>query len=320
MMTRFPYLGLALAAALAACGGGDDDDDGPDDGGGLTSPPTETSMVADEGFDSPSDAVASLDGATFFFSAYTDEAAPRPGIFSVPSGGGDVTLLAGGSPLEAPPGLLLSRDGSKLYAADVSVPVGELEDGQSLLYTIDTSGGALSALAIEGVREVAGLALGPEEDETIYLTGYNLDGEPALFTVPATGGSATEVAAGAPFESPSGVYVSDDQVSWVMDHRPSHGLGGILWAVTPEGETSEVVANLGLAARAGVSLVAGGGTAVIPNYTEDEGGQLLTVNIASGEQTIVQSTMKDPAGIRTAREAARFAVVDSDGNAIYSAQ
>jgi DNA-binding beta-propeller fold protein YncE len=322
MMRRHPIFGLALAAALGACGGGgDDDDDGdvPID----PPPPSEATMIASEGFTNPMDAVASLDGKTFYFSAFTDEAIPRPGIFSVASTGGEVTRLTAGLPLENPAGLLLSADGNKLYVADIGRRAGEPgEDGEatsaSVMYTIATSGGALTPFASDGIVEAAGLALSFDE-ESIYVTGYDAEGRPALFTLPTEGGAAQTVLAGDPLESPSGVYVDKDNVAWVMDQHPSRGLGGALWAIDPQGSASEVVSGLGLSEPAGVSLISAGGIAVIPNRTEDGEGQLLTVEIESGEQTIVQSTMKEPAGIRTARQEAVFAVVDSDG-AIYRAE
>ncbi len=325
-MTRIPILGLALAAALAACGGDDDgDSDSPDDGGELpTDPPEEVEMVASGGFTDPMDAVASLDGTTFYFSAFTPEDG-QPAIFSVPAAGGEVTMLAGGPPLENPAGLLLSADGGALLVADIGVRAGELgEDAeastQSVMYSLSLGGGgALASVAADGIAEAAGLALGPD-GETIHVTGYNAAGLPGLFRLPAGGGAAEEILVGAPLESPTGVYVDSAGVSWVMDHHPSRGLGGALWAVTPEGEASEVVGNLGLADPGGVSLVAGGGTAVIPNTTEDGAGQLTAVNIDSGEQTIVASPMKAPAGIRTAREAGVFAIADSEGDAIYLAR
>ena len=328
-MTRFPITGLALAAALAACGGGGDDDDDGDDGssddGGLTtSPPEEVEMVTSGGFTDPMDAVASLDGSTFYFSAFTQEHPAQAAIFSVSAEGGDASVLAAGPPLENPAGLLVSADGGTLYIADIGVRAGELGDDaeestQSVLYSMSISGGALTAMSAAGIGEAAGLALAPDGD-AIHVTGYNTAGQPGLFRVPAGGGAVEDILIGAPLESPSGVYVDSDAVSWVMDHHPSRGLGGALWAVTSQGEASEVVGNLGLSDPGGVSLVAGGGTAVIPNTTEDGEGQLTTVNIDSGEQTIVASPMKAPAGIRTAREAGVFAIADSEGDAIYLAR
>jgi hypothetical protein len=325
-MTRYPILGLAFAAALSACGGGGgDDDDGDDnDGGGLTSPPEEVAMVASEGFTDPLDAVASPDGSTFYFSGYTAESPPQAAIFSVPAEGGQASVMAAGAPLEHPGGLLLSPDGSTLYIADIGARAGEIgedaaEPSQSVLYTMSTDGGNPASLEASGIGEAAGLAMGPD-DETLYVTGYTPEGEPALFTVPASGGAASAVLVGAPLESPSGVFVDSDSVAWVMDHHRSRALGGALWAITSDGDASEVVGGLGLSDPAGVSLVAGGGTAVIPNRTEDGAGRLTTVEIESGEQTTVESSMKAPAGIRTAREAAVFAIADAEGDAIYLAR
>jgi len=326
---RNPILGLAIAAALAACGGGgDDDDDGdqPGDGGGdlPTTPPEEVSMVASGGFQSPMDAVSSPDGQKFFFSGYTDEAAPRPAIFSVAASGGSVDTLVAGPPLEHPAGLLMSADGSTLYVADIGTHAGEsgddgAESTQSVMYTLSADGGALAPLAADGIAEASGMALGAD-GETLYITGFNASGQPGLFTLSASGGSASEILVGAPLESPSGIYVDGDNVAWVMDHNPSRGPGGSLSAITTDGQATEVVAGLDLAHPGGVSLVAGGGTAVIPNINEDGAGQLTSVNIDSGEQTVLSSPMKAPGGIRTARQAGVFAIADTEGDAIYLAR
>jgi sugar lactone lactonase YvrE len=241
----------------------------------------------------------------------------------VPAAGGDVKSMSAGLPLENPAGLLLSADGETLYIADIGVRAGEADEAgaatQSVLYTMSVDGGSPAPLSADGIAEAAGLALGPDGD-TLYVTGFRADGTPALFTVPTSGGSASVVLAGDPLESPSGVFVDADAVAWVMDQHPSRGLGGALWAIDRQGEASEVVSGLGLSQPAGVSLVAGGGTAVIPNRTDDGAGQLLTIDIESRATTTVDSSMKDPAGIRTAREAAVFAVVDSEGGAIYRAK
>jgi len=59
----------------------------------------------------------------------------------------------------------------------------------------------------------------------------------------------------------------------------------------------------------------------MPTIDEDGNAQLTAVDIASGEITQLPATeMIAPAGLRTAREAGVFAVVDSDGSSIYRAQ
>jgi hypothetical protein len=71
----------------------------------------------------------------------------------------------------------------------------------------------------------------------------------------------------------------------------------------------------------GVSLTAGGGTAVMPSRDESGNAQLTSVNIKSGEMVQTSAPgMIDPAGLRTARKANVFAVVDSEGGAIYRAE
>jgi hypothetical protein len=70
----------------------------------------------------------------------------------------------------------------------------------------------------------------------------------------------------------------------------------------------------------GVSLTAGGGTAVMPTLDADGHAQLTSVVIATGEVTqLAASDMIDPAGLRSARKAGVFAVVDSGAGLIYRA-
>jgi len=309
---RAHHIRLATAGVLLAACGGDDD-------GLTTEPPEEVEMVASGGFDSPLDAVASPDGETFYFTAFTTDEEGEAALFSVPASGGDASLLHAGFPLEDPTGLVMSCDGSTIYLADIGPDGSELEDGQSLLYAWDVGGGALSPITVTGMAEAASLALAPD-CETLYATGYADDGAPGLFRIALAGGAAEAVLTGSPLQSPSGVFVDADSVAWVMDQLPLRGSGGVLWAVTPGGEATEVVSGLGLSEPAGVSLVAGGGTAIIANRTPDGVGQLLAVHIDSGERTEIATSMIEPAGLRTAREAGVFAIADSDGDAIYRAR
>lgn len=58
---------VAAALVLSACSGGD---------GLPTDPPKKLTKVAQGGFTSPSDAVASPDGRTFYFAAYDEQKQP----------------------------------------------------------------------------------------------------------------------------------------------------------------------------------------------------------------------------------------------------
>lgn len=311
-----PLAGAALAA-LAACGGGGDL---------PTAPPTSVTRVAAGGFDSPMDAVSSPDGSTFYFSAHQsarDAATPSSAaIFRVAAAGGEPEVLYAGLPLEDPTGLLVSCDGGSLYVADAAFRAGDADpeaaDPGAAIHVLDLATLTLTALPSDGVAESASLAIGPDCD-TLYVTGFTDAGEPALFRLPASGGTAEVAYAGAPLASPSGVHVDADGVAWVMDQQPDDMLGGALFAVA-DGQASPVVSGLRISEPAGVSLVAGGGTAVIPTLDDDGNGQLLTVDIASGATTTVASDMRGPAGIKTARSAGVLAVADADGDAIYRAE
>lgn len=277
-----------------------------------TAPPTKIAMVTSGGFTSPSDAVASPDGKEFYFLAY--DAMLQPALFRTASEpGATAEELAAGAPLAAPIGLVLSCDGGTIYIADL---------GADTIFSLPTAGGVPSDLAVSGILSPGGLAMGPGCKQ-LYATGKTAGGQPALFTVPTTGGSADLVYAGAPLVSPTGLHVDDQGVAWVMDHLAAGDDGeGVLFAIPSDGSSATVVASgLHMGTPGGVSLTAGGGTAVIPSRDDHGAAQLLSIDIATGATTqLAAPDMIDPAGLRTARRAGVFAVVDSEGGAIYRAE
>ena len=324
---------LAMALAVAACG--DDGDSGgdidaavdPDAGGLVPQAPTQISMVASGGFEGPMDAVASPDGTMFYFTAHDTNASDptsTAAVFSVSSSGGAVEVMVSGAPLEDPSGLLMSCDGTTLYVSDLGYQVDDAalaaDQDKAAIYTLDVGTQALTPLTATGLGEAAGLAFNTD-CSTLYVSGYTPDGDPAVFTLAPAGGTASILAQGAPLESPSGVYVDANDIAWVMDHRDSDQLGGVLWAIDDAGNVDPVVNELSISEPAGVSLVAGGQIAVIPSRDANGMGQLITVDTVSGQQTIVQAAgIVEPAGIRTAIGAPVMAVVDTDGDAIFRAE
>jgi DNA-binding beta-propeller fold protein YncE len=298
---------VVLTAPLAMVGCHLSGEDLPSD------PPTSVTMVASGGFTSPSDAVASLDGSKFFFAAYDTN--QLPGIFVTSSEpGSSASVLANGDPLAAPFGLVMSCDGGSLYIGDIGNEYGAI-------LTTATTGGPISDLGVVGVRMPAGLAMGPD-CKSIYATGRDATNQPALFKIALTGGDAKVVWAGDPLQGPMGVHVDSNGTAWVMDHLAVGNEGeGVLWSIANDGSAPvEVVSALHMGTPGGVSLTAGGGTAVMPTLDKAGHGQLTSVDIATGEKTQIAAPMIDPAGLRTARQAGVFAVVDSEGGAIYRAE
>ncbi|MEM9188180.1 MAG: hypothetical protein AAGF12_03345 [Myxococcota bacterium] len=318
-------MSCALALAGVACSSSDDGSGEPAAGA-----PARVTLVTNSGFIRPGDAVSSHDGETFYFTGYTDAEDSLPAVFSVPSAGGSAQTLVAGTPLEYTTGLVMSCDNETLFVADqgrtleADVDDEELasEDGadDGAIHAISTADGSITQLSAEGIAVPSGLALSVD-CTTLYITGWNMAGVPAVFTLPVAGGAATEIHAGDPLVSPTGVHVDADNVAWVMDHITEGADGpGALFAIT-NGSVTEVVSNLSLGSPGGVSLTSAGGTAVIPTRDDEGNAQLLSISIASGEISITQvADLTDPAGIRTARDAAIFALVDSEGNAIYRAE
>lgn len=300
---------VALTAAPFALVGCDSSEDLP------TQPPTTITKVATGGFSSPTDAVASPDGKTFYFAA-RDEM-NEPAIFRTSSEPGSTPeVMAVGAPLDMPIGLVLSCDGKTLYIADMG------SDAGAVLTMPTEAGGAVTDLGASGVDRPGGLAMA-KDCKTLYATGRTDAAEPALFSIPAAGGAASVVYKGEPLVAPSGLHIDNDGVNWVMDNR-AHGAAGegVLFAIPSDGSAAtEVVSDLRMGTPGGVSLTAGGGTAVMPTRDADGNAQLTSVNIKTGEAVQLPAPgMTDPAGLRTARQAGVFAVVDSEGGAIYRAE
>jgi sugar lactone lactonase YvrE len=260
------------------------------------------------------DAVASLDGKEFYFTAFDD--LRQPALFKVAATAGAAPqVLAAGDPLESPHGLVLSCDGKTLFTADMGGDAGAI-------YSISTAGGSLMDLAVTGLLRPGTLAMGPD-CKTLFITGRTNDWMPALFKMPLTGGEAMPVWIGEPLVSPTGLHVDADGVAWVMDHRAAGADGeGVLFAIPSDGSAAtEVISDLKMGTLGGVSLTAGGGVAVMPTLDAEGRGQLTSVEISTGEkQQLATPDIIDPAGLRTARRAAVFAVVDSEGGAIYRAE
>lgn len=306
-MARQVLVALTAPAALIGCHASDPE---------LPSaPPTTVTQVASGGFTSPSDAVASPDGRTFYFTAYDLET--REGaVFEVASEPGSAAApLAIGAPLETPIGLVLSCDGQTLHVADAGA------NDEGAVFSLPVAGGAVAELAA-GIQRPGGIAMGPD-CATLYATGRTRDGAPALFSIPTGGAAASIVYQGEPLVSPTGLHVDRDGVAWVMDHL-AHGASGegVLFAIPSDGSTAtEVISDLRMGTPGGVSLTAGGGTAVMPTRDRDGRTQLTSVEIASGELTqLATPDIVDVGGLRTAREAAVFAVVDTEASAIYRAE
>ena len=324
-MVRSMLAALGLFALGCGGGGGDDNPDVPDAKPPdtlPTTPPAGVRRVTNEGFHTPTDAVASPDGKTFYFAALTNDTPAETALFSVPASGGAPTRLHAGAPLSYVTGLVLGCDGDTLYAADMGDAAAEPDAADAgALFSISTSGGSPTRLTADGVGVPSGLAM-DRDCETLVVSGRNTDGQPALLRLAATGGAATTVAAGPPLVAPTGVHIDSDGVSWVMDHQAGEAGSGALFAIDAAGAATLRADNLQMGTPGGVSLTAGGGTALIATRDRETGaGALVAVDLATDTRTVITGDgLVEPAGLRTARGAGVFAVADSESDAIFAAE
>ena len=277
-------------------------------------------MVAQGGFTSPLDAVSSHDGQTFYFSAL--DSAGQPAIFSVPAAGGDAQVLHSGAPLSAPGPLVLSCDSRTLF----------LGDGAAGLFSMSVDGGALSQLEVDGLSRLSGLALNSDCSQ-LHMTGMTLEGAPALLRIAAPGRASSglsplqeglpppdsTLAQGGMLNNPTGLYVDDGGISWVMDQVAGEDSGqGVLFAIDLDGSVEVVADNLNVSTPAGVSLNSTGEVAVIPSRDSSGQGQLTRIELATGTVTHAQLALEllDATGIRTARDVSVMVVVDREGGQV----
>ena len=295
--------GMLAVTASFGCGAGDD-------GGLPDNAPTNVEMVTDQGFQNAGAVAASPDGKTFYVAAYDDQR--LPGVFAVDVATSKVTPLHVGAPLSYPTDLATSCEGDTIYVGDLLLAssgdpiVGDFETGATLgapIHRLSTSG-TISSLDAKGIARAAGLAL-DTECETLFVSGFDEQDQPAVFTVPADGGTATVLYAGAPLVSPTGIHVDEDGVAWVMDHLAASASGqGMLFSIDKEGNIAEVASGLSMGRHGGVSLAPGGTTAVIPVGDEIAGSRLITANTKTGAMSeLATPDIARPTGVAAAKNA-----------------
>lgn len=295
--------GLLALVVVAGCNSDADQ-------GLPTTPPTKVELITDTGFRHAGAVESSPDGAIFYAAAFDEQ--DRPGIFSVTVDSGAVAPLHVGEPLLYPSDLAMSCDGSSLFIADMGLGVPDSEIGDPVdplgqaggIHVMSTADGSLARLEASGIARAAGAVISTDCN-TLFVTGWTETFAPAVFTVPVGGGAATVIHEGAPLVSPTGVHVDEANIAWVMDHGARNESGeGLLFAITLDGDVTEVVGGLGMGRHGGVSLVPGGKTAVIPVRTDRGESQLITANTETGDvQTIPTPQIAHPTGTAAARNA-----------------
>ncbi len=295
--------GLLALVAIAGCNSAP--------AGLPTTPPTQVALVADTGFRQAGAVESSPDGTTFYAAALDEEG--RPTVFAIDVASGDVSPLHSGEPFLYPADLAMACDGSRLFVADtgIGVPDSEIGDPETPLgeaagvHVVSTVDGSISRLESTGISRAAGVVVS-HDCESLYISGWTELQVPAVFRMPIDGGTATVLYEGSPLRSPTGIHVDASDVAWVMDHEARNESGeGLLFAITADGEISEVLGGLEMGRHGGVSLTPGGTTAVIPTFNQaTRETELVTANTETGEVEIIPVPgLAHATGVAAARNA-----------------
>ncbi|MDQ3034033.1 MAG: hypothetical protein M3Y87_16580 [Myxococcota bacterium] len=298
---------------------GDDRDDGGDrdDAGLPTAAPTMFREVARGGFTSPTDAVASPDGRTFYFAAFTLEGIAA--IFTVPAdGSAEATVRFEGAPLIYPSGLALSCDGATLYIADAVVdPEDDGKVGSILQMPVAGTTPPIP-LGITTIAEPNAVSIGSDCEELI-ISGRTRAGEQTIFSSAIGPVDPTVVAMSGVLRAPTGLTAEESGTIYALDHlaEGENGRGSLL-RIDASGTTT-VASGLRLGTPGGITMTPGGGNVVIGSRRADGTAVLTVFNTSSMATTEVAlpEAFVDPAGLRAARSAGVYAIVDSEGAAIY---
>jgi DNA-binding beta-propeller fold protein YncE len=262
-------------------------------------------------FASPFDATPDSMGNNVYFTAIATDTG-LPAVFAAPAAGGAPRKLVEGGLLVAPFGIAISADDKTLFIADSGTDNGEDKRKGGVL-SIPVAGGNLALLQGTGELEARGLEL---DKDTLYFSGRGADGKMGVYKVPSAGGSATPIAAGAPFSAPSGIAVAGDGTVYVGDAETD--VGAAVYKIAPGGAPELIKSGIGLGYPAGVALSRDGSTLFVSGKDPGKGTDVVyRINLASKETKLITDTVgkfDEAAGLHRAKGAEVFAWADRFAN------
>jgi hypothetical protein len=202
--------------------------------------------------DSKASQVATLAGLATVIDASPDPAGKviyftakgrRPGVYSVPAGGGKPGAVFVGRPLRDPAGIAVSNDGQRLFVADRKT---------GSIFVVPVRGGRARALRGTEGSAPRGLEIQTRDGkETVVYTGVDrTDGLPAVLAIGADGDERPAVLAkGGPLRDPDGVAIAVTGLIYVSDHA---GGGRVLRI--KEGQVKTIATRVRLGDVGGIAL------------------------------------------------------------------
>lgn len=238
---------IAALTAVVACGDGKDDvgggdlddvddvpgndtDTGPDTGPDTDLPDNVAEVADVEGYDDTTDVAATADAV--WMTAFNDDG--QAAVARVDLAGG-VTEVFAGPPLTVPSGIAISDDGRLLLVSDVASEPWNDATTNGGVYLIDQAGGGATELGTWGVIDLPGdVAFAP--DGMVYVSGFTLEGMPAVFSLDLDTGRIVPEIVGEPLVDPLQLDVSPDgSTLYVVDGLAGRGQRAALLAFTLPG-------------------------------------------------------------------------------------
>lgn len=258
----------------------------------------------------PWDSVPSPDGETVYFTATADG---QPAVFSIPAAGGDIVTLAQDTSLVMPLGIAVSTDGQTVYVTD---PWTAGANGNAV-FAIPSSGGAGSVVSgTQGTAPQGVEVVSQNGTDQLYFTGIDpINGQPTVYTIAASGGTAAIFAKGAPMIAPSGITIAPDGTIYVLDRLASgNGLGGV---IRIQGSSIDIIAeNVRTGSQlAGLALMLDG-TLLVSSLDPTQGtAQVLVIDPAALTTSIINEVIgvnTAAGGLHRAHNVNVFSWIDSE--------
>lgn len=295
---RLSALVLCAAAGFAASCGDNDPMGNPN--GAVPTEPATGKNLGSAGV--PGAAALDKDGKTAY--VLVTDADQNVQLMSYPTNGMEPAKISTSVPLQAPTAMII--DGSDtLYIADIG------HDNGGVVYRGDLSG-SLSVVTTD-IRAPAGIAISPDGKD-LYVTGQDKDGAPAVFQVPAAGGTATVATKGEPLSQPSGLTFSADGTLYVMDGTAKGPREGAVLKVM--GSTATVFSQGTMTVAFPAGLAPSGMTGLLATSNSPGAANIYAIasdgsvkpQVLSGDKLNLDG---DPTTIARAAKANAWVVVDT---------
>ncbi len=263
------------------------------------------------------DATPSPDGTKIYFTAIDGNG--NAGAYWTPVGNGiqTVTQASAGNVLVAPLGVAVSSDGNTLYIADPGA-IDSTGGDDGVIWSLALPHATPALVAGSDGIYARGLTVDKSGgSDTLVFTGVDSSGRAGLFTLAAAGGTAMTVAAGAPFDDPSGVTVAPNGDYYVFDVTAGGSHRADVIKVSG-GAATAVIADLFVGYPAGITMNAAGNAIVLSGLASASGPDTLTVVDALGQASPLVasglSSLTNAGGLHRAANANVYAFVDSAGD------